>query len=329
MPELLSLCPYATCNVPDGTCRRGEPSPETCPEWHKRGETAAPVDTSGVRDYVRWNGAGLGSRDVSGVAVRSPTNLVGVVGPHDAGKTSLLSSMWLHMQRGYTPSGRRFAGSVTLGGWEDRAHFLRWWPSGSASSFPPHTSVGIKRESSLLHMTLRGPSGLREVLVTDAPGEWFTRWAAHADSNAADGARWIDERASGFLFVLDSEALAGLSKTPLGKARRQALDLISRMSASIAGRPVAVVWSKADLVDRISEEVRSRIEEDIKRAFNGPLAAFNVSIVRPSDAAMTAPPDVLAWVLDAAKRPVAPREPEAPSGGTVDPLLSFRYPGHP
>ena len=283
------------------------------------------MDTSGVQDYVRWNGVGLGSRDVVGVAAQGPTALVGVVGPHDAGKTSLLSSMWLHLQRGYLPAGREFAGSVTLGGWEDRAHFLRWWPSGSASSFPPHTSPSIDREASLLHATLHGADGRREVLVTDAPGEWFTNWATHAASSAAEGARWIDERAAGFFLVLDSEALAGRSETtPLGKARRQGLDIISRMSASVSGRPVAVVWSKADLVGYVSKAVRTRIEEDIEQAFDGPVDTFNVSVVQPAGEGMTPPPDVLAWVLDAAKRPVSPRDPEEPAAGRVDPFLSFR-----
>src|SRR3712207_7219078 len=44
----------------------------------------------------------------------------------------------------YTTLFRSFAGSYTLGGWENLAHSLRW-QGGHGPMFPPHTSTGAVR----------------------------------------------------------------------------------------------------------------------------------------------------------------------------------------
>lgn len=324
MPDLKSPCPYPTCDVPRGPCRAGEPTPEECPHWRRREEGTESIDTAQVQDFVRWSGSGMGHRDIGVATARGPADLVGIVGPHDAGKTTLLTSLWLHLLRGHNPKEHLFAGSLTLGGWEERAYFLRWPPGGSETAFPPHTSSGIGREASLLHLALRRGGGTREVFVTDAPGEWFTKWATNAGSKEAEGAHWIALRASGFLLVLDSAALAGRSeRVSLGRSRDQSLSLISRLGEIHNCRPVAVVWSKADLLGNISDAVRGRIDHAVSRTFGGPTNEFKVSVV--GSARADAPPDVLAWVLSAAAGPTAVPSPMLPRDGrAVDPLLAYQ-----
>jgi hypothetical protein len=97
----------------------------------------------------------------------------------------------------------------------------------------------------LLHIALRDERGtLHDFLFTDAPGEWFNRWATKADAPDALGARWTIERANGCLVFVDSARLAGPSR---GSARNELTALFHRMSAYAAAQPVGVVWSKSDV----------------------------------------------------------------------------------
>ncbi len=237
-------CPYKGCNAPETNCHRGEASLSECTFWKKG---ASPEDDSGAvphADGVRlpWSGAALGTMDLAFLTGRSEPKLVGLVGPHNAGKTTLLGLFYQQVGRSGRAGGSRFAGSYSLDGWEAIAHALRW--EGNVPRFPPHTSSGAGRRPGLLHFALRDALGrLSDVLFADSPGEWFQRWAVDPAAPDAEGARWLIERASSLLVAADCEALSGPGR---GQARSDMIALLRRVATERGDRPVALVWTKAD-----------------------------------------------------------------------------------
>ena len=200
------------------------------------------------------------------------------MGPQNAGKTTLLGAWYLLLGRGAVQDDLRFSGSCSLAGWEALASSLRWEPGPIPPSFPPHTSSRSTRIPGLLHLAFRrGADHHRDYVMTDAPGEWFRNWAVNRDAPDAEGARWAAEHADVFLLVADREALAGRER---GAARTDIQLLARRLADDLRGRPVALVWTKADTLipEDTKEAVRSAVLRAVPRA-----KEFVVSIMSESD----------------------------------------------
>jgi Double-GTPase 2 len=255
-------------------CNRGYEFIEDCPHW-KSGQptpsgasdpdhTSFQPDSSDLPDsgrqlHLPWTGNSLGVLDLELVTACNRTTLVGVVGPYNAGKTTLLTLIYLLIQHGEQMSAGRFAGSWSLIGWENLAAKFRWRPGEGGPKFPPHTSRMAGRRPGLLHMALRDQGGLRhDFLLTDPPGEWFNAWAQKDSAEGAEGARWVQRYADRFIFLVDREALATNQR---GKERDALRDLARRLSTGLGGRPVAVVWTKSDV------SISSTIEQDLQECF--------------------------------------------------------------
>ncbi|MEN5089084.1 hypothetical protein ABE458_00125 [Pseudomonas protegens] len=231
-----------------------------CPTWEKGGEnapTSAVVDANSL--LLPWSGSALGLADLNFVAGPGKPLVVAVVGPQNAGKTTLLAAWYLLIGRGLACSKkRRFAGSYSLAGWEALAGSLRWSP-GYLPNFPPHTTSRGGRAPGLLHASFRNGSGdARGYLFTDAPGEWFQKWSMNRDAPDAEGARWLAAHADVFLLIADRQALAGENK---GLARNALQVLARRLAAERAGRPVALVWTKADV--SIAPEIEAAVRDAV------------------------------------------------------------------
>jgi hypothetical protein len=194
------------------------------------------------------------------VAARSSPHLIAILGPHNAGKTTLLAAWYLLMLRGKQLKDRKFSGSASFEGWESVSYWLRW--SGNLGpTFPPHTTMGQGRRPGLLHLALRQTEteDLQDILFTDAPGEWFEKWAVRRDDPDAEGARWTISNASVFLFIIDSESLIGPQR---GKARGVLVQMARRLRDEIVDRPVHLVWTKADV--KVGSELRAALEQDLR-----------------------------------------------------------------
>jgi hypothetical protein len=97
---------------------------------------------------------------------------------------------------------------------------------------------------------------------TVTPGEWFSRWAIHAESEGAVGARWVARHADGFLFFVDSDGLVGPDRRNVVEKTEL---LAERLSGVLAGRPVGIVWAKSD--KEIRPQIRSDVEIALQKAF--------------------------------------------------------------
>ena len=261
-----------------------------------------------------WTGNSLGTVDLEFLAARSSPRILGLVGNQNAGKTTLLTVLYLLLHAGYAAPGRQFCGSFTLGGWEALAHHLRW-SAGQPPSFPPHTPRGLKRMPGLLHLAFRQSfagdenrsiDAVEDVLFTDPPGEWFGAWAIDRDAPAAAGARWIAAQSDAFVLLVDSQALAGPER---GTAREQILRLSQRLGEYARRSRVAVVWTKADI--EVRDGIRTTIVDALDKHLPG-YRSFSVQVPllaspqRSSSTSLNLDAgtaetfvDLLTWLLDA------------------------------
>ncbi len=254
-------CKQSNCWPQDTGCNiEGKEDYRQCKHWQADEDAKADSVLNQTDDHVLpWHGNSLGTTDLFFVTGRSQPLVVGIVGAQDAGKTTFLSSLYLLLSKTPRLPSSAFAGSYTLGGWENIAHYLRWDGDGYPK-FPPHTSSNQGRIPGLLHAAFRNHQDqLHDVLFTDAPGEWFSRWAIDKHDLAIEGARWIERFANGFLFFVDCEALAGSNR---GIARSDLRNLLHQLGSTVGDRPVAVVWAKSDVT--FAEAIRTRLQKDFQ-----------------------------------------------------------------
>lgn len=259
-------CTNDNC-FPDTTCALGHLNRKDCKHWTEHdGKTSENSDQSEVATSdIPWNGYALGTSDLSILGGRGQPIVIGLIGPPDSGKTSLLAFIYMTLLRYGRIGEWDFAGSWTLGGWESIIHHCRWTGE-PPPTFPPHTSSS-GRHPGILHTTLRKrDSGLlRDVLFTDAPGEWFTQWARAPLESTATGARWVIDHANILLTLIDCEALSDARKLP--QARHATRDLLERIGAENRNCPVMVLWTKddVDVPDKVRESILLSCEQFLPR----------------------------------------------------------------
>lgn len=246
---------------------------------------------------VPWSGASLGLADLINLIPRSRSIFVGVLGAHDAGKTTLLLGNYLNYLRGNTIAHGEFCGSWTLGAWESLAAWSRFDDAARKPHFPPHTPRGTSRAPGLLHLALRrSDQSFRDVLLSDAPGEWFTRWAVRENASDAEGARWTVEHADTFLVMADCDRLSGPDR---GSARSDIRQLLERLGGHVGKRPVVLVWTKTD--KKALSELTPGIRDSIQRALKDSIphaTEIETTVCRPESLT-----EALSNVLDCAWNP--------------------------
>lgn len=236
-------CKHERC-FPDTTCALGFRDRRECECWVAESVDKPLSETEPSAGDFAWNSYSLGTSDLAIIAGRGRPVVVGLIGAPDSGKTSLIAFLYMWLLKYGEIPGLVFAGSWTLGGWESTVHNSRW--SGEPPpSFPPHTSSS-GRFPGLLHLRLRGKVGVtRDVLITDAPGEWFVQWAKTPNDTSAAGARWVVEHSDVLLLLADRGALSGIETLPT--ARRVTRDLIERVGAAAPHIPLVFAWTKRDI----------------------------------------------------------------------------------
>jgi hypothetical protein len=278
---MAGACIKPDCHPEDTGCHHeGCDILRECKNYRPEGEgqeLAATVPGAADTEYfarVPWTGASFGLQDLSVFAATTTTIVVGIAGMYNAGKTTYLATLYCLLRQGVSIGDYRFAGSRTLIGWENLAWYLSWKKENNIS-FPPHTSLNAGRVPGLLHLSLKNSTGdRRELILTDAPGEWFDHWATKPSDIRAEGARWIHHHADAFLLFADCQLLADIEE--LGNARRQIRSIADRLKANLDDRPLGLIWSKSDVT--IDPVVKKQISAHLQNSAVAHYREFQTSV---------------------------------------------------
>lgn len=206
-----------------------------------------------------WHANAMGELDMAWVKTKRFPFIIGVVGPAESGKTTLLATLYMLLRSGKNIGRYTFAGSYTLLGWEKIANFMSFHAH-KVFYFPPHTSSNTARLPGLLHLRLKDEKErFQDVLFTDAPGEWFTNWAKRTEGDESKGARWIDQHADASIIIADTQAFT----ETIGKARNNLYSIVEKIRNTQADRPLALVWTKAD--KEIDADIKAGISAQIRQ----------------------------------------------------------------
>jgi Double-GTPase 2 len=262
-------CSHPSCFPNDTGCNvEGCSNLSDC-KYYEKGKEAAKENQPTEEEFYRipWTGNTLGLSDLNFLTASTRPILVGIVGVASAGKTTFLASLYCLLRHGKKIGGYSFSGSLTLNGWENIAWYLSWKNNGNIQ-FPPHTTNNSGRVPGLLHLALKNRNGdKRDLVFTDAPGEWFDHWRNSVNSENAKGAKWIHDNCDAFLLFADCDMLSGSKR---GQAKLQINSVADRLFERIRDRPFGLVWSKSDVAvsDITKKQILSHIRENPLTHFN-------------------------------------------------------------
>lgn len=222
---------------------------------------------------ISWTGNTMGLYDLNFITASRKPIFIGVAGVASAGKTTFLATLYCLIRQGAKIGKYSFAGSLTLNGWEDIAWYLSW-KDNAEIQFPDHTTNNSGRVPGLLHLCIKdGSNSIRDLIFTDAPGEWFDHWSNNINNENAKGAKWIYENCDSFLLFADCDMLSGNKR---GNAKRQIKQVADRLLENITDRPIGLIWSKSDL--ELSKQTKQQVITHIKATSVKHFLQFKTSV---------------------------------------------------
>ncbi len=267
-------CSKPDCPAPKGLClEHASPDYQKCEFWlgQKTGQSVEKQkEAKKTAQPLPWTGEPFQPTDIEIVSQRSVPLIIGMVGGAYAGKTSYLGMLYTLLFNGYKFEHWSFVGSCTLAAWETLAQYLRIQPDGYVKFAPPTPSN--PDFYSLYHLALKREELFRDVLFADSSGEVFKLWSEDIHDPNAANACWIYENSNAFIFMVDSVALIDRR----GAAKSEIVQIAEQLAANLKGRPVTVVWSKADQIANIRENIKRALGEDLALVF-GNSQVFEVS----------------------------------------------------
>lgn len=278
-----SICKKSNCTAPRGLClEHASNDYQECEHWINNNDLDK-LDTHNnskadelASKQLPWTGEPFQPDDIHLTSQRSTPLIIGMIGGADAGKTSYLGMLYTLLFNGKKLKNWSFAGSYSLAAWETLSQYLKIKPDGETEFAPPTPSN--PNYYSLYHLALKREDLFRDIFFADSSGEVFKIWSEDINDPNAINARWIYSNASAFIFMVDSEAL--IKKR--GIAKKEIVNMARQISANIRNRPVAVVWSKADRIQDIRENIKTAVTKELTDIFNG-AEHFQVSNYSRSD----------------------------------------------
>lgn len=264
----MNKCSKPECNAVGNSCLEGKHDPKDCEHYQPMESNESEIANYNGQN-LPWSGNGLGSLDLEVLKAKNKKIMIGIIGSHDTGKTTFLMMLYLQLMKGADLGKFAFSNSTTLSRWEVLASWGREHNYLTAT-FPPHTSRNSIGEPSLLHLGIRDNlENYVDILMTDAPGEWFSTWAISEESLNAEGANWIINNSDAYILIADCEKLSG---TERGSTKRELLDLVTRLSTHVKNKPFLLLWTKTDIIKKVDlaptivETIKDRLKTFIPHA---------------------------------------------------------------
>lgn len=277
-----SECRFAT----DGKCVEGYPLDE-CP--HLRRLTVddiqeTPDTEPGTPEALRAihlaTGEALDRGQAAVLRRRIPSRAIGLIGPNEAGKTSLIAGLFDLMQDGPVAD-VGFAGSSTLVGFEKICHDAR----AASRRGTPHTErTSVGADATFFHLDVKPANGsILSLFIGDRSGEDYLG----ATDEVARSSSFFELRGADTITLLVNGAhLAGSEFRHEAKAvAPQVIDALVEGNAIRNGSRLAIVLTKEDLVlasqhaarvKREFEELVATIAEQHRELFSE-VRAFTVA----------------------------------------------------
>lgn len=265
-------CGNPGCKVAEtGKCIEGL-DPPSCANYGKEPRsteesTERTNDPVEIQTIQFSSASHLSTDEATQLLGRYPTQVVAILGPHDAGKTSLIARVYEMFQRGPI-LGYAFAGSRTLHAFEWVCHDSR----SASERDTPDTERTKRGDVNFYHLDVGHPASdtITTLLLADRAGEEY-REAADNISRA----RELDElrRANVITLLVDGERLSNL------RTRHSVVQQVSDMLLAIhqAGvlsphQRLALVLTKLDLVQESAQHDQaiagfSELHSDLEKKY--------------------------------------------------------------
>lgn len=281
-------CSNEECKVAsDGKCVEGYPLDE-CPHATRLSvedieEVEEEVASPALPTVLNLSlGDALGREDASALQFRRVSRTIGIIGPNNAGKTSLVAGVYDLLQGGPV-AGVGFAGSSTLIGFEKICHDAR----ATSRRDAPHTERTIAgAEATFFHLDLRPTDGeVMSLFIGDRSGEDYL---AAADDLARAGDFFEIKRADVVTLLVNGEHLVSSEHRHEAKAATpQIVDALVESRSLRPGCGLAIVLTKEDSVLASAHAGRAHREfgelvEAVRASHSGYLGKVGSFIVAAS-----------------------------------------------
>lgn len=256
-------CKLEECGAPEIRCHLGNDDYTTCEHFikeHSEKKIKKEKLEEEKKSSLGWSGHAFTTDELALVSSRTSPIVIGVVGKADAGKTTFLSMLYTLLLSGRKLRDYNFAGTMTILGWDELYHRLKFTKGNVA--FPQPTPVGSNR---LYHLALRNNEHqLKDILFADASGEIFSLWSVNRNDELADNARWIYSNSDAFMLFIDCEALL-LDKN---SAKKEVLLIARQLTHDLKDRPVIAVWSKSDKKSEVLPSIKDTLKSELQVLFS-------------------------------------------------------------
>lgn len=212
------------------------------------------------------SGEALNRNETSILQRRHVSRSVGLIGPNNSGKTSLIAGLYDLLQEGPI-SGAAFAGSSTLIGFEKVCHLAR----AVSRRTVPHTARTTRGvEATFFHLDLhQADIGLTSLFIGDRSGEDYL---AAADQLSQADHLFEIRRADCVTLLINGEQLADSEERHEARAAAtQMIDALIEACAIRKGCRLAIVLTKKDSV--LASPHAERVQSD----FDGLVASIRKS----------------------------------------------------
>jgi hypothetical protein len=187
MTDIEIICANRECRISqDGKCIEGHDDLAKCPFYGREPEEIDDEQNDDVQDAAdAFDGVHLpdslplDSGGTDKILAMLPSRMIGVIGVHDSGKTSVIAGLFDLFQLGAV-SDSTFAGSSTLHGFEAICHDARV----ASERNEPHSERTKRGDVRFYHIDVRRNGVLQSLLIADRSGEEYEEVADLA-ANAA------------------------------------------------------------------------------------------------------------------------------------------------